>query len=146
MKVEDIKDLVTLGEFEYGNTWTEEKLINTFEIDLPDLSGNATSIIRNVKTFDLKKLSAYGMINEQLLNVGKCFIQDGELYRVPLISEMSNQIDKYYTSSNRKYKKAEKLRKSFSSLHPVEAKTVNDQVNRITSMRASADKAYQPMV
>jgi len=145
MLVSDIKDLIELGEFDYGSIWSEEKLTSAFGIEMPDLSGDATSILKNAREYDLKKLNAYCSINEQLLNYGKCFMQDGNFYRVPIISEMQSSIDKYYSSSNRKFKRAEKLRKSFSELNPLEAKEVNNKVNRVISMREAQSKVYQPM-
>jgi len=145
MLVSEIKQLIESGELDYGSVWSEEKLTTVFGIEMPDLSGDATSILKNAREYDLKKLSAYCSINEQLLNYGKCFIQDGNYYRVPIISEMQSSIDKYYSSSNRKFKRAERLRKSFSELNPLEAKKVNDKVSRTISMRETQNKAYQPM-
>jgi len=145
MTVEFILNLLEQENFDYGLVWSEEKLISVFNLNLPDLSGDAKSIINNAKRFELQKTNAYLMINEQLLKQGKCFIQDKENYRVPLISEMNAHITKYYNSSNRKFKRAEKLRKSFSSLFPVEAKEVNDKLNRTVSMRSSQSKQYVPM-
>lgn len=144
MTVEQLNPII--ANMDYGDVWSEDKLVSVFEIELPDLSGDAKSILRNAKKYDLAKMSAYCMINEQLLNHGKCFIQDGDIYRVPLISEVTNYISKYYNSSNRKFKKAEKLRKSFSRQNPVEAKEVNNRVNRTMSMRTIESKSYTPMV
>ena len=145
MIVEEIKELIDTGKLDYGSVWSESELITMFDIQLPDLSGNANSILKNATDFNLKKLSAYCAINEQLLNCGRVFIQDKDVYRVPIISETTYHINKYYSSSNKKFKKAEKLRKSFSNANPIEAKEVNDKVNRTVSMRSSQDKQYQPM-
>ena len=145
MTVKMIINMVDTEGFDYGTVWSEDKLIGMFDITRPDVSGDVDSILKNVKKFELDKMSAYLTLNEQLLSVGKCFIQEKGLYRVPLISEMVVQIDKYYKSSNRKFKRAEKLRKSFSNKYPVVAKEVNDKVNRTNSLRSAQDKAYSPM-
>ena len=145
MTIEMLAGMKEYQELDYGTVWSEAELVRVFSIKLPDVSGNAQSIIKNAKEYELKKVQAYCMINEQMLNKGMCFIQDKDNYRIPLISETTNYISKYYNSSNRKFKRAEKLRKSFSSLHPVEAKKVNDEANRRVSMRSSQDKQYQPM-
>ncbi len=145
MTVENLIGMKDYQELDYGSIWSEAKLVEVFDIKLPDLSGNAQSIIKNAKEYELKKVQAYCMINEQILNNGMCFIQDRDSYRVPAISEVNAHITKYYNSSNRKFKRAEKLRKSFSSKYPVEAKEVNDKANRTSSLRDSQSKAYQPM-
>ena len=145
MTVDELCSTIEQEDLGYGSVWSEARLCEVFKIDMPDLSGNASSIIKNTDKFRQDKLNAYCSINEQLLKQGKCFIQDKDVYRVPLISEITNQITKYYNSSNRKFKRAEKLRKSFSNKYPTEAKEVNDKANRINSMRESESKAYQPM-
>jgi len=145
MTIESLIGTTEYQELNYGSVWNEDKLVEVFKITLPDVSGNAQSIIKNAKEYELKKVQAYCMINEQLLNQGMCFIQDRDIYRVPIISEVTNHISKYYNSSNRKFKRAEKLRKSFSSKYPIEAKEVNNQTNRTSTMRSNQSKTYQPM-
>ncbi len=146
MLIVDIKSLITKEGLTYGSTWSEEKLMELFSIDAPDISSrNANKIKDEINKFTMAKLSAYGSINKQLLSQGMCFVQEKDIYRVPLISEMQVFISKYYNASQNKFNSAEKLRKSFSNLHPVEAKEVNDKMNKTVSARSSQDKAYQPM-
>jgi len=145
MTIEMLAGMKEYQELDYGTVWSEAELVRVFSIKLPDVSGNAQSIIKNAKEYELKKVQAYCMINEQMLNKGMCFIQDKDNYRIPLISETTNYISKYYNSSNRKFKRAEKLRKSFSSLHPIEAKETNDKANRTNSLSDAQSKSYQPM-
>ncbi len=146
MKIEEVISIIDTHEITYGTVWSEEKLCEVFGISMPDLSSrNAREIVSAVHKFDIAKLNAYSTINKQLLNIGMCFVADGDNYRVPLISETQSFISKYYKASETKFKSAEKLRKSFSSLHPVEAKEVNDTMNRTISMRSSSEKHYQPM-
>jgi len=145
MNVTEVLKAITDNNLDYGSVWSEERLVEVFSIDLPDLSGNAQSIIKNAKKFELAKVNAYLMVNEQLLNHGMCFIQDKDNYRVPLISEMTSCIDKYYNSSTRKFKRAEKLRRSFSGKYPVLAKEVNDKANKEHIIQLSQSKQYKPM-
>ena len=146
MKVETILDIIENENIDYGTVWSEAKLIEVFNIELPDVSSrNAQIIVKNVNKFELSKMGAYSSLSEQLLSFGMCFVKDKDNYRVPLISEISQHIDKYYSSSNRKFKRAEKLRRSFSSLNPVEAKEVNDKASRTANLRDSKLKAYYPM-
>ena len=145
MKVESILDVIEKENIDYGTVWSEAKLMEVFNIELPDVSSRkANTIVANVKKFELAKMNASACINEQLINFGMCFIQDKGVYRVPVISEMTNQMNKYYKSSNRKFKRAEKLRKSFSALHPVVAKEINDKAVRTATSRSSS-KPYQPL-
>ncbi len=143
MRAEEIKDLIK--DFDYGMSISEEYFCSIFKISRPDLSGSATEIIKNTDDFRMKKLSAYGSLNEQLLSQGMCINMSNGSYKIPLISEMQDAINLYYKSSNKKFKKAEKLRKSFSHKYPVEAKEVNDKINREVSLRGSIDKKYTPI-
>jgi hypothetical protein len=145
MTVEKSNSIIELLKLDYGSVVSENTLVELCEIQIPDLSGNSYHIIKNAKKYELDKMSAYLSINEQLLGLGKCLVQDKDIYRVPLISEMFSHINKYYNSSNRKFKRAEKLRKSFSSVNPIEATEVNNRVNRTNSMRNSNSKMYTPM-
>ena len=102
MKVEQIQNVIVTENITYGTVWTEEKLVSVFNISLPDLSGNASEIMRNARRYELEKMNGYISLNEQLLNIGMCIVQEKGIYRVPLISEMTSQITKYYNSSNQK--------------------------------------------
>jgi hypothetical protein len=144
MTVEKVKVLIDKEQFDYGTTWSEDKLIKEFDITKPDLIGSVDTILKRVKEYELKKMNAYCMINDQLLSSGMCFVQDGGVYRVPLISEMTAHISKYYDSSNRKFKRAEKLRKSFSTRNPVEVRLIDTEVQRTHAIR-NASKPYAAM-
>jgi len=110
-----------------------------FKIDKPKVMS-----LKEFKRYELDKMNVYSSINKQLLNYGKCFIQDKDTYRVPLINEIQSYISKYYRSANSKFKSAEKLRKSFSSIHDIKTEHIND-VARIDSMKRNSNKAYKPM-
>lgn len=146
MRTEEIKELIEAENITYGTVWTEDKLCEVFGIQYPDVSShNKETIIKNVETFKIKKMNAYSSLNEKLIDLGMCFIQDRDTYRVPLISEITSHINKYYESSTRKFKRAEKLRKSFSNKFPAESKPANDKINRVYSMRESENKMYRPL-
>ena len=146
MLVSEIKKIIEDEGLDYGTVWSEEKLIRVFNIKKPDVSSrNANTIIENVKRFELKKMEAYSMLNEQLLNYGMCFVKDKNNYRVPLINEMTEHIDKYYKASNKKFYRAEKLRKSFSKKYPAEAKANNDKASKTIIARLNKESAYKPL-
>ncbi len=145
MTNKQIKALMSNQNYSYGYTIHEEDFADLFGIKLPDLHGDRHSISANVANYELNKMGIYSTINEMLLLEGMCFIKNKEFYEIPLISEITQHISKYYNSSNNKFKRAEKLRKSFSKLHPVEAKEVNNTVNKEYTRRAAAEKQYQPI-
>ena len=146
MIVDDIKSLIEANGLTYGAVVDEDTLCLWFGIDKPDLSSrNHKEITEVIHKYDMAKLSAYGSINKQMLNMGMCFIQEKNIYRVPLISEMQIFIDKYYKASDKKFKNAEKLRKSFSTLFPVESKELNNSAVKRATLRSSEAKQYQPM-
>ncbi len=143
----DIRLLITEDEkFNHGATWSEEELRREFGIEEANLDGDREFIIRNLKRYDLQLLGAYASVNNILLDYGRVFIREGDSYRVPLISEIHQHINKYYEASKNKHKRGDKLRRSFERLHPIAEVEDTQAANRRAAMMDSATRHQQPQV
>ena len=141
-----ILSIISSEKIDYGTVWDEPKLLDVFDIDLPDLSSMKKSTIEaNMNRFTLQKLEAYGAINSQLLNTGRCFIQKKGEFVVPSISDTLIEINRYYKKADKQTAMANKLRRSFSAAHPIMAKATSTVAAKAVSRSLSRSKEYVPM-
>ena len=140
MRKMDAIKAVEEGKFDYGYEVSIDDFAEMFGIKKPDiLNKDADTIYKLIRKYELNILAAYGVMNNYLITIGRKLYMDGDMYKVANVDDTVAFIEKYYREGDEKYKKANKLRKSFYTIHPV-TKEVDTMALKAATMEASSNR------
>lgn len=112
----DIPGLRAQGMFQYGSSISVADTAILFGVTVPppNLLNDHIVMVR----FDLEMLSVYGLLNDDLMTIGRKIVRQGEDYVVPTIESTLIHVDRYEDKASRSDAKARKLRRSFWEANP----------------------------